>query len=754
MDVLYVIIVGFLIILAVFDLFVGVSNDAVNFLNSAIGAKVAKFKTVLIIAAFGVLLGAITSNGMMDVARHGVMQPDHFTFDQAITVFLAVMVTDVIILDIFNNMGLPTSTTVSMVFELIGATFCLSVIKMAADSSLEFTDLLNASKALQMIVAIFVSVLIAFIVGLIVQWISRLAFTFNFKAHEKYCIAIFGGIAITIMIYFIFIQGLKSATFITDADRAWVNENFTMLVSVVFVVSAVLSEILFLLKVDVLKIVVLFGTFSLAMAFAGNDLVNFIGVPLAGLDAYQDYAANGDGQATSYLMSALMSSAKSPFLYLAMAAAVMIIAMGTSKKARNVIKTSVDLSAQGDGDEIFGSSGIARGLVRGVQQVNDWSEKHSSKKARAWINSRFNTAEIDLPAGAAFDTVRASVNLVFSAILIIIGTTQKLPLSTTYVTFMVAMGTSLADRAWGRENAVFRITGVLSVIGGWFMTAIVAFAVSAIVCLFMYFGGFVAKALFMALVIYVLWRSNRKFAAEHENKPEDDTFQLMMRAKDPYIVWGLLGKHVKKTQASVIEFTIDAYKKIVDGLANRSVSTLRHVKRDLDNEQDEVRRLRRREILGLRRSPSDLATERNTWYHLSINSASQYIYCLKRMLEPAKSHVDNNFNPLPEEYANEFQPMYLRIENLMKRTEEYIQTGKYQGYRDVMTEADNVKDELSVLRKRHIDRMQRDRSKGNYQISIVYLNIIQESQMLLSIMRHQLRATKKFTDETDMDLDI
>ncbi len=747
MDAFYVVIVGFLGLLAIFDLFVGVSNDAVNFLNSAIGAKVAKFRTVLIVAAFGVLLGAITSNGMMDVARHGVLQPDHFVFSEVMVVFLAVMVTDVIVLNVFNAMGLPTSTTVSMVFELIGATFCLSCIKIANDSSLSMGELLNASKSLQMIGAIFFSVIVAFIIGLIVQWISRLAFTFNYKAHEKYCIAIFGGMAITVMLLFIFIQGLKSASFITKDDRAWVDANMGMIMLVVFVASAILSEILYLLKVRVLKGIVLFGTFSLAMAFAGNDLVNFIGVPLAGLASYQDYAANGAGNADGFVMTSLMGSAQSPFLFLAAAAAIMIIAMATSKSARNVIKTSVDLSAQGEGDELFGSSAAARGIVRTTQQVNDFVGGHTPNGVKAWIASRFNTAEISLEEGAAFDTVRASVNLIFSAILIILGTTQKLPLSTTYVTFMVAMGTSLADKAWGRENAVFRITGVLSVIGGWLMTALVAFTITALVALIMYYGGFVAQTLFIVLVVYLLVRSGKKGKKSDEQSAAEENTKLMLRSNDPEIVWGLLTKHVKDTQSNVTEFALNEYKIILDGLFEQSAGKLRRVNKSLREEQDNISRLRRQEIVGLRRAPQDLAMERNTWYHLSINSASQYIYCLKRMLEPVKSHVDNNFNPLPEEYKNEFQPMYLKVENLMKRTEEYIETGNYSGYRDVMAVADDIKDELSLLRKTQIDRMQKEKNTKNYKVSIVYLNIIQETQAFLAVMRHQLRATKKFMEE-------
>ncbi|SFG42333.1 inorganic phosphate transporter [Prevotella sp. KH2C16] len=749
MEIFYVIIICFLGALALFDLWVGVSNDAVNFLNSAIGSKVASFRVVLLIAALGVFFGAVTSNGMMDVARHGVMIPSQFTFEQAITVFMAVMVTDVIILDIFNNMGLPTSTTVSMVFELIGGTFALAWIKIAGDPELEFTQLLNTGSALKMIAAIFFSVLVAFLLGTIVQWLARLAFTFKYKEHMKWCIGIFGGLSITVMLFFIFYQGLKSASFVSAADRAWVDSHFTSLTAGVFIVSVLLSEVLYLLRVNVLKVVVLLGTFSLALAFAGNDLVNFIGVPLAGLSAWQDYAANGAGQASEYMMTSLESSASSPLAFLALAATIMVVAMTTSKKARNVIKTSVDLSAQDGGDELFGSSGAARGIVRMSQGVIDRTEHYIPRSLRNILARRFNTADISLPQGAAFDEVRAAVNLVISAILIILGTTQKLPLSTTYVTFMVAMGSSLADKAWGRENAVYRITGVLSVVGGWLLTAAIAFTVCAVVAACMYFGGFPAKGLFMVLVALILWRSNVAYKKKHRAKPEDETFQALVRTKSPELAWELLKQHVVSTQAEMIQFTMKMFANITAGFAGHSVSMLRGVRRSLDDQQRRLARLRRREIVGLRYISQDIALERNTWYHLSINSAEQYIYCMKRMLEPVKNHVDNNFNRLPREYLREFEPVIKKTNSLLDKTRNYFITGNYSGYRNIMAEADELKNDISRLRKRHIDRIQLAKNNRNYQVAIVYLNLIQESQMLLSIMRHQLRATKKFTDEVE-----
>lgn len=740
-------IVVFLLCLAVFDLFVGVSNDAVNFLNSAIGAKVAKFRTVMIVASVGVAFGAVMSSGMMDVARHGIMQPSNYSFNEVMTIFLAVMVTDVIVLDMFNTLGMPTSTTVSLVFELLGGTFVIATIKMIADNGLGYGDCLNTDKALSVIVAIFVSVAVAFVFGTLVQWISRVVFTFNYKKHSRYSIALFGGIAFTALAYFIFIQGLFKSPHLDAGIRDWVQDNTQIVLCATFVVSTIIMEILHLLHVNVFKFVVLMGTFGLAMAFAGNDLVNFIGVPLAGLDSYNDFMANANGVAPNeFMMKSLQGSAQTPAYYLFAAGVVMIIAMATSKKARNVIKTSVDLSRQDEGDEMFGSSRVARSIVRFTQDANDVVSRYVPRSISKWIDTRFNKNEVELADGAAFDVVRAAVNLVLASMLITIGTNYKLPLSTTYVTFMVAMGSSLADRAWSRESAVFRVTGVISVIGGWFITAGVAFIACAVVCLIMLYGGIIAKVLFMALVVFLLIRSNRQYAKKSQSAEKSDVFRLMMRTRDPEIVWDLLLKHVGRTQSFVTKFVLDNFNNIIDGLENEKPKVLRRCQNELKGEQELLKKFRRQELLALKRVPTEIAIERNTWFHLGINSSEQFLYCLLRMLDPIKEHVDNNFNPLPKAYIEEFAPIRSAINDLMKQTETMISTAQFDNYRKVLAVADECKDELSVVRKRHIDRIQESHDNSRLQVSLVYLNILQESQQLLSNMRHQLRAAKKFME--------
>ena len=748
MGTIYLCIVIFLLCLAVFDLFVGVSNDAVNFLQSAIGAKVAKFRTVLIIASCGVVLGAIMSSGMMDIARHGIMSPDHFTFEEVMTLFLAVMVTDVIILDVFNTLGMPTSTTVSLVFELLGGAFILSTLKMWGDPSLNYSVLLNSDKALEVIIGIFASVAIAFFFGVIVMWISRVVFTFNYKKHSRYSIAIFGGIAFTALSYFILMKGLGKSPYLPAEWRDYISDNIGMLLVVTFVVSAIVMEFLHLCRVNIFKFTVLMGTFGLAMAFAGNDLVNFIGVPLAGLSSYQDYMANANGAAPdAFMMTSLMESAKTAPVFLLIAGAIMIVAMATSKKAQNVIKTSVDLSRQDEGDEMFGSSSAARVIVRNCQNADSWLNHFLPQGLKNWINSRFNKNDVELEESAAFDVVRAAVNLVLASMLITIGTNLKLPLSTTYVTFMVAMGSSLADRAWSRESAVFRVTGVLSVIGGWFITAGVAFFACAVVCLAMHFGGIVVQSAFIALVIFMLIRSNIQYNKKQKEVSRGSTFQLMMRSRDPEIVWELLRRQVSRTQSYVCHFALVEFNLIMDGLANENTRDLRHANKELKKEQDMLKKFRRQEMLGLKRSPMEVAIERNTWFHLGANSNQQFIYSLRRMLDPIKEHVDNNFNPLPEEYVKEFAPIRQKINDLMQMTAEQIETDRYENYREILAEADACKDELSVVRKKHIDRIQHTKDNTLMQISLVYLNVLQESQEFLSVMRHQLRAAKKFMEE-------
>lgn len=732
--------------LAIFDLLVGVSNDAVNFMNSAVGAKVARYRTIIIVAAVGVFAGAILSNGMMDIARHGIFQPANFSFYEIMCILLAVMVTDVVLLDVFNTLGLPTSTTVSMVFELLGGTFILAILKIIGDETglLSLGDMMNTEKALSVIMGIFLSVAIAFIAGTLVQYISRIIFSFNYKKHLSWTIGIFGGISVTSLSYFVLIKGLKSAPFMSAESLAWIDQNTTLLVAGCFVFFTLLMQILHWCKVNVFRIIVLLGTFALALAFAGNDLVNFIGVPLAGFSAYTDYVANSNGAGIhDFMMSSLMSSAKTPAIFLFASGIIMVYALATSKKAKNVIKTSVDLARQEEGDEMFGSSALARTIVRRATAINEFMVKVIPAGMRRWIDSRFNKDEVILENGAAFDMVRAAVNLVLSGLLIIIGTTMKLPLSTTYVTFIVAMGSSLADRAWGRESAVYRITGMLSVIGGWFITAFVAFTICALVTAIMFYTSFVGMFVFICVAVFLLIRSNIKYSKKEKTEQQDDTFKRMMASKDKAEVLSLLRLHVKETLTDYINYTEQAYMQVTDGFINEDLKQLKKVMSSTDDQKKMLKKRRRKEILGLRRIPIPIAIEKNTWFHLGSNSCEQMLYCLKRICEPCKEHVDNNFNPISKDCIAEFLPIREELCQLMDRTQTVIENNNYAEADDILVKGDALKNKISALRKQQMNRMQ-EADSTSLKASMVYLNILQESQELVSIWRHLLRASRFF----------
>ena len=699
MEIVYFSFIVFLFMLAVFDLVVGVSNDAVNFLNSAIGAKVARFRTILIIASIGVFVGATMSNGMMDIARHGIFQPQMFSFNDLLCIFLAVMVTDVVLLDVFNTLGMPTSTTVSMVFELLGGTFILSLLKIATDETglLGFADLLNTDKALSVILGIFLSVAVAFIFGTVVQWLSRLIFTFNYTSKLKWKIGLFGGIATTCILYFALLKGLKDSSFMTPEYNAWIKENTMYLVGGCFVVSTVLMQVFHWCKINVFKIVIFMGTFALALAFAGNDLVNFVGVPLAAYSAYQDFAANGAGQADTFMMSSLNESAKTPFIFLFLSGVVMVYALATSKKAQNVVKTSVDLSRQDEGEEMFGSSRVARSIVRGANNVNEFFSKYTPKPLVRWIDARFNKDEAILAQGAAFDLVRASINLVLSGLLIALGTSLKLPLSTTYVTFIVAMGSSLADRAWSRESAVFRITGVLNVIGGWFLTAGIAFSACALVTIAMYYGGAVVMALFVFVAVFILIKSNFSTKRKDETDYEEQLFKGIMNAKDKAECWGLLKKHVCATQQEMLDFVWKTYEDVVNGFVDEDLKTLRRAVKRIDAEKSRRKKLRQRELVGMRRIDKRISLEKNTWFHLASNSGEQMLYCLKRMSEPCKEHVDNNFNPLSRECIEEILPVKKKIVDYLMRSERIVEDRDYEHIDALLAEEEAYKQQLESI---------------------------------------------------------
>lgn len=746
METIYFGFVVFLFVLAIFDLMVGVSNDAVNFLQSAIGAKVAKFKTILTIAAIGIFTGAAMSNGMMEVARNGVFHPSFFSFQDVMFIFLAVMASDIVLLDIFNTLGMPTSTTVSMVFELLGGTFALALMKVAGDPSLHVADLMNTSKALTMIMAIFVSVAIAFVVGAFVQYISRTLFTFVYKNNSlKWKIGIFGGLAFTAIIYFMLIKGLGNVSFISDAAHEWINTHSWTICGICFVVTAVLSQVLFALKVNVFKILVLTGTFALAMAFAGNDLVNFIGVPLAGYSSFQDYSANAGGDAAGYMMDSLNGPAHTPVLFLIAAGLIMVISLATSKKAFNVVKTSVDLARQDAGDEMFGSSKMARVLVRLSTNTASALSELVPNGVKRWFAKRFDNENVVLPQGAAFDEIRATVNLVVSSLLIALGTSLTLPLSTTYVTFMVAMGSSLADKAWGRESAVFRITGVISVIGGWFITAGAAFILCFLVALAMSLGGLTMASILIALSIVLLVRSNIKYKKKQAEEKGDVVFNQMITSEDNAETLRLLTQHIRQGQSRFLDFVNVNYLNVTEGFISEDLSRLQKAESAMRKERQELKQRRRKEMLGLRRIDPGVAIEKSTWFHLGVNSCEDMLYSLRRICDPCEEHIDNSFVPLEKDRIKEFLPLRDTLLYLLKRAVVVISTENYTDSDKLREQCEEFKSCLSSTRQGQIERMQT--SKENITVSYVYLNLLQETHEIASSLQHLLRASKHFAKD-------
>ena len=745
METFYLGIVIFLFILAIFDLVVGVSNDAVNFLNSAIGAKAAPFKAIMCIAAIGIFVGASLSNGMMDIARHGIYQPEHFYFTEIMCILIAVMLTDVVLLDMFNSLGMPTSTTVSLVFELLGGTFALSIIKIAGDHSLEFGQLLNTDKALSVILAIFVSVAIAFFFGTVVQYIARLIFTFNYKKQMKYFAAIFGGIAITTIIYFVLISGLKESSFMTPENKLWIKENTGSLILYCFIGSTILMQIFQWIHINVFKVIVLVGTFALALAFAGNDLVNFIGVPLAGYSSFIDLSSQPGADPDTYLMTSLMGSAHTPWYFLVSAGLVMVIALFTSKKAHNVVKTSVDLSRQEEGEEAFGTSPVARVIVRLSSSVNSSLSDIVPDKIKRWIDARFNTDDAILAEGAAFDLIRASVNLVLAGFLIAMGTALKLPLSTTYVAFMVAMGSSLADRAWSRESAVYRITGVLSVIGGWFITAGAAFFICFFVTTIIHFGGTIAIIAFIGLAIFSLIRSQLVYKKALTKQKGDPTVQKLMSSHDTQEALSLLRKHTRDELGAILEVASQTFDKTVNSFMSESYRGLRKAMNLIDDEKDHIKKVKRIGTLGVAHLDNNTAIEKGLYYYQGNDFISEVIYSIGRICEPCLEHTDNNFNPLQEAQKEEFKHISEGITDFLEQARNIILQNDYTNFEEAISTANHLINSLAQLKRAELKRIQGQ--TGSLKVSMVYLTMIQEAQNVVAYTSNLLKVSRKFQVE-------
>ncbi len=749
MEWMYLGMVIFLFVLAAFDLWVGVSNDAVNFLNSAIGSRTAKYRTLLIIASIGVFCGCILSNGMMDIARHGIFTPQYFSFREVMYIYLAVMVTDIVLLDMFNSFGMPTSTTVSMVFELLGASFAFVMIKMAGDGlALGMGDYLNTSKALEVIFGIFMSVPLAFIFGSLIQYLTRLIFTFEIFKNLRFKIGIFGGVAITSILYFMLFKGLKQLSFMSADVKAYLDENILIVLGLTFVVSTILMQLLHMLKVNVFRVIVLCGTFALATAFAGNDLVNFIGVPLAGYSSFLDFTANGAGfTPDSFMMASLHDSATTPIYFLVAAGVIMVFSLATSKKARKVVETEVGLSRKSEGDEMFGSSKVARSLVRWSNSVARSVSRYTPESVSAYIDKRFQTPVDAVDNGAAYDMLRASVNLVVASLLIALGTSLKLPLSTTFVTFMVAMGTSLADRAWSRESAVFRITGVLTVIGGWFITAGVAFTACFFVAMAMNFGGVVAAVIIVSIGIYSIIHSQQRFNKKQKEEAQqgDILFQQMLQTTDRTQIVPMLTRHINMSVAEVTEQYADLLVRTTDGLFGEHLRPMRQSIRTLNKSKRELKNLRRRETLCLRRAEPPVAGIRlSTNFHLIHNSLRQMLYGLIRIAEPAYEHVDNHFSPIDATFAARYTKLRTEFTELIAEIAGNFRNQRSEDNDALMARCSEIRSELHNLGQEIGVAIQT--TDVNLTAITLMLHLVQETEQLLVEVKELLKNTKLYRE--------
>ena len=721
----------------------GVSNDASNFMSAAVGTGSASYRVVTIIASAGIIFGSLMSNGMMEIARKGVFAPEYFYANELIYIFISVIISNLLLLDIFNRLGLPTSTSVSLVFELIGASFAISLFKIrSGNCSVGMSELINTDKAMTMILGIFVSVAVAFVFSIVIQWITRIIFTFNYKRNLKYKIGIFGGIATTALIYFMLIKGMGGAPFMKESFKLWINEHTMQILGLCFVFFSVLMQILYFLKFNVLKIIVLIGTFALAMAFAGNDLVNFIGVPLACLDTYLDVKASGT-PLDQHLMGSLNQPANASMVYIIIAGIIMVITLLTSKKAKIVLQTSLDLSKQNTGDESFGTSYAARAVVRFFNNLANSVVSIVPQKVKAWINSRFNQKEIIIEDNAAFDLIRGLVSIVLASMLIAVGTSLKMPLSTTYVVFMVSMGASFADRAWSRESAVFRVTGVFSVIGGWLITAVVAFFLAFVFALFLNFTGIIGTIISIALALYIILIDSRKAAQEDDDT--DKAFDEAMRTNDKAVIMNCILDHNRESLMSLINDSKTMYNQITQAFVDEDIKVLRNMTSQCKIEKNSMKMLKRKEIQMMRRLDESEIFRKNTWFHLNYNCIEQILYSLRRICEPCKEYVDNSFSPLGKEYVEELNKVKEMTNWAIDAANIVIYSSDYKEHEIVMDRIKRREDELMNISIEQMNRIQKKHE--NIDLSVLYLNIIQESVEIVTEMRHILRNSAKMNEK-------
>ena len=755
---IYLIMIIALAILAIGDLVVGVSNDAVNFLNSALGSKALSVRNIMILASLGVAVGAVFSSGMMEVARKGIFNPDMFFFSEIMIIFMAVMITDILLLDFFNTLGMPTSTTVSIVFELLGAAVAVSLIKIFAnggDASM-LVDYINVSKATQIIGGILLSVFVAFSVGAVVQYVSRLLLSYNYEQKANWVGSLFGGVALTSITYFILMKGIKGTAYakqsfeILDGSTiANFMETQVVLIAVsLFILLSLFSYIIIsVFKISIYKIIIGVGTFSLALAFAGNDLVNFIGVPIAAWQSYEAWSVSGM-QATEFSMAVLSKKVPTPTLLLFLAGMVMVVTLWISSKAKKVTKTEIDLARQQDTKERFNPNFLSRGLVRASMNLSNVFSKIVPNNLQKHIDSQFEKPAIELSSNKsielpAFDMIRAAVNMMVAAILISIATSFKLPLSTTYVTFMVAMGTSLADRAWGSESAVYRVAGVLNVIGGWFFTAFIAFVGCGTIAFLINLGGPTAIAILLFLALLLLARnyiSHRKETAQIKSedalsKAESSSIQGVILESSNNV--SKASKKIKKVFAASIS-----------GLATQDLSALKKNKKEVKSLADEIEDLRNDLFYFIKNLDESTIKGASNFYINVLGSLQDISESLQYISKVTFKHINNNHKALTFNQIRELKEISLELETLFERTKFAFSKNNFKEISSIL---DSKQELLDSVREKINNQISRTKSEeSSPKNTTLYFSILTESKDLIKATMAMLEL---YNDQYDSSVE-
>jgi phosphate/sulfate permease len=738
----YILMLVALAVLAIVDLVVGVSNDAVNFLNSAIGSKAISVRNIMIIASLGVFFGAVTSSGMMEVARKGIFNPNMFMFQDIMFIFMAVMITDILLLDIFNSLGMPTSTTVSIVFELLGAAVCISLIKISANDSQSFSDIwnyINHKKAIQIINGILLSVVVAFSIGALVQFVSRLIYSFNFEKRATYINALFGGFAITAITYFIIIKGMKGTPFYKDIKHL-IEGNTIVIITGSFVAWSVISQLLIqFLKANVLKLIIGIGTFSLAMAFSGNDLVNFVGVPIAAWNSYEAWSVSGISP-DSFSMGILAKKVPSNVYLLLLAGAVMVVTLWTSSKAQNVIKTGIDLSRQGEGHEKFQPNPLSRVVVRIAMVLNTGIRYVVPKKTLAFVDAKFQKPVIELPKDKtyelpAFDLVRASVNLIVAGILISIATSMKLPLSTTYVTFMVAMGTSLADRAWGRESAVYRVAGVINVIGGWFLTALTAFLEAAIVAYFISWH-MVMIPILLVIVAFLIGRNTLIYRKKNKEVKK----QVYIERAELITINGVIEESADHI-SEVINRVNKLYTNVVNDLANHDLNKLRKTDKHVEKLNDEIDDLKDG-VFYFIKSLDETSVQGSRFYIMVLGYLQDVAQSISYISRASYKHVNNNHKNLKKGQIKDLKTIDNELSNLLTKEAAIFENRHLDDLNALLVEKNQLLKSVSLSIEKQVARIRTDETSPKN--TTLYFSVLLETKDLISALMSLLQTYEEF----------